>query len=320
MPLPQAPKLAALRPLGLFLAFTAVTLVGGALLAPPLYHLGQWAIAQDLVPQLRPFHFEKYFNRAVLVLAVACLLPLLRALGVRRAAPRLALPGGHRLLQLLAGTLIGVLGLFGVALCMVEMGVLHVARWPQAREVALAAVAGAAVGLIEECFFRGALFTALRRTMRWPWALGVVSLIFAVLHFIGPDPEAGQVTEVTWRSGLSLLPSLLHAFASPRLLGGTFVTLLLMGLVLGYAVLGSNNLMLALGLHSGWVFALKLVSKSCVQARVGVWMGDDLRSGLAPALMMLLTLALLAAALRWPAAGEATAARQADDDRPRQAA
>ena len=52
------------------LAFVVVG--SGAILAPWLWYLGQYLIAADILPQLKPFGFAKYLNRAVLILVIVC--------------------------------------------------------------------------------------------------------------------------------------------------------------------------------------------------------------------------------------------------------
>ena len=61
-----------LRAFAIYLAFIVA---GGALLAPWLWYLGQYLIEADILPQLKPFGFAKYLNRAV----------LLRRLGIENA-------------------------------------------------------------------------------------------------------------------------------------------------------------------------------------------------------------------------------------------
>jgi len=86
-----------LKEIGKIVAYCAVVVVGGACLAPPLFWLGQWAVQSDIIPQLRPFGFEKYFNRAVLVLSCWLVFGLLltgvAALRRRREPAAAEVPG-----------------------------------------------------------------------------------------------------------------------------------------------------------------------------------------------------------------------------------
>ena len=72
------------RPARSLLIYLAAVFLGGALLAPALHAMvtwggGHWPALQSLAE--KPFH--RYVSRSILVIAVAGLWPLLRALGVR---------------------------------------------------------------------------------------------------------------------------------------------------------------------------------------------------------------------------------------------
>lgn len=287
-----------MRAIGKILTYVLLVVGGGALLAPPLFYLGQWAIAQDLIPQLRPFGFEKYLNRAVLVLALGLLWPLIRGLGLQRWTDLRLQPNPWRLRDLLTGVLLAVGGLAAVGGLLLWGGDLTFARWPDAASILGAVLTGVIVALIEEGFFRGALFGVLRREMSWPVALVGLSLFFAVLHFLRPDPTVGRVQEVTWNSGLLLLPHLFWQFTHMDLVVGTLVTLFMMGCILGFAVVRTGSLYLAVGLHAGWVFALKLLTQVTSRPAASRWIGDDMRGGLAPAALMVVTGVLLLLLLR----------------------
>ena len=290
-----------MRAINKILLYVLAVVGGGALLAPGLFWLGQWAIQQDVIPQLRPFGFEKYLNRAVLVLALGLLWPLIRGLGLSRWTDLRLHPNPWRLRDLATGLALAVGGLAAVGALLVWGGDLTFKGWPDLPSVLGAVLTGAVVALIEETFFRGALFGVLRRDMSWPVALVGLSLFFAVLHFLRPDPSVGRVQEVAWNSGLLLLPHLFWQFSHMDLLLGTLFTLFLMGCVLGFAVVRTGSLYLAVGLHAGWVFALKLLSHITHITRrpeSSRWIGDDMRSGLAPAVLMAATGLILLLLLR----------------------
>ena len=260
-------------------------------MAPGLFWLGQWAITQDIIPQLRPFGFEKYLNRAVLVLALALLWPLIRGLGLNRWTDLRLHPNPWRLQDLFTGLGLAVGGLAAVGALLVWGGDLTFNGWPDMGSILGAVLTGVIVALIEEGFFRGALFGVLRREMSWPVALVGLSLFFAVLHFLRPDPSLGRIpgADVAWNSGLLLLPHLFWQFTHMDLVVGTLFTLFMMGCVLGFAVVRTGSLYLAVGLHAGWVFALKLLTHVTSRPGASRWIGDDMRSGLAPAVLMAVT-------------------------------
>ena len=73
-----------MRPGRVLLVFTLAVFVGGAFLAPWLYWLVQWgANHSSMFQSLAQNPFHRFVNRALLVLALAGLWPLTRALGMR---------------------------------------------------------------------------------------------------------------------------------------------------------------------------------------------------------------------------------------------
>ncbi len=112
------------------------------------------------------------------------------------------------------------------------------------------------VGFLEEIFFRGILFKGLMEDYGAVAAFIGANLVYAASHFFkapenfmsgGLDPFAGFRFLV-----LCLAPYLDTATTIPGLIG-----LFIIGLVLSYALLRSGSLYLSIGLHAGWVFAIK---------------------------------------------------------------
>ena len=117
--------------------------------------------------------------------------------------------------------------------------------------IALTAVA---VAVLEELLFRGAIFGSLRRFFDWMFALVLSSMIYAIVHFMQPVNTTG---EVTWLSGLELLPRMLGGFGDLHAVLPGFFNLTLAGLLLGLAYQRTGNLYFSIGLHAGWIFWLK---------------------------------------------------------------
>lgn len=288
-----------LKEISKILLYIAVVVGGGAFLAPPLFWLGQWAIATDVIPQLRPFGFPKYFNRAVLILALALLWPMLRWLGLKGWTDLQLRGNPDRWRDLGLGVLLGAGGLACVGLGLWQMGALTVHHRPRGLDLASALLTGTTVASVEEIFFRGALFGVLRRNLSWPKALAFLSVFFAVLHFVRPDPGAPPISDVSWFAGIRLIPRLFWQFAHLDMVLGSWLTLLLVGWTLGYTVVKTASLYFAIGMHAGWVFALKLLMQVARrQDAASLWIGHDMRSGLAPALLLLLTLLIVTLFLR----------------------
>jgi membrane protease YdiL (CAAX protease family) len=239
--------------------YLAAVFLGGALAAPWLYHAVH--AAAETFPVLQPIaahSFALYLSRAWLLAAGLGLWPLLRAVGMN-TWPALGLARsrgeGRRL----------VTGL-GLALAL-SVGVFALASVAGARQFASgwtgmefgvrllkAGQAAVFVGVIEELLFRGALLGILRRCVSWPLALGLSSVFYAMVHFLGraPEPET-----VGWASGLTALSSTLSP-AGAAGLTPAFLNLALAGLILGVCWQRTGSLFFPIGLHGGWILGLKL--------------------------------------------------------------
>ena len=283
-------------------AYFVGTLLLGALLAPPLFWAGHALGARvDSFHWLAATDFQRYFDRAMFLAALLLLWPAVRALhihGLRdlglRPDPR---PARHAALGFVpAAGLLWALGLI-----FWQAGVYaprHVAF--QAGDVVKIAFTAVAVATAEEAFFRGALQGLVGRTARPGVALVSVAAIFAVLHFLKPPEHAIGRQAVNGLSGFAFLPKCFWQWGDARLVLGGFVTLFLVGLVLGWARGRTRALWLPIGLHAGWVFGLKTFSHFSRHTAPGSFLiGDDLLHGLAPVAVVLLTGALVWLASRW---------------------
>ena len=65
-----------------------------------------------------------------------------------------------------------------------------------------------------------------------------------------------------------------------------FTALLTVGLILGYARFATSSLWLPIGLHSGWIFSLRLFSqltdRNELDPSLSLYIGDSLKEGLIP--------------------------------------
>jgi membrane protease YdiL (CAAX protease family) len=235
---------------------------------------------------LRTYPFQKFFNRAMLVAAVVLFWPLLYWLGMRGWRPpafRTDLRWKERLWSgfFMGG---GAMVLLGAGLW-VE-GVYRLRGVPGFADVLFLAVSASAVGLLEEVLFRGVLTGLFLRGTGPVGALWWTSGLFAMVHFLKPDPSV-KVPEVGWLSGFALVPHSFHQFADPLLFLGGFGTLLTLGLVLGMALQRTGSLWMSIGFHAGLVFAkgLFLMCFRLVAERQP-WAGSQLQVGLAPVLAL----------------------------------
>jgi len=246
-----------MRPLWALVIYIVGVFFGGALLAPWLYELAQ----HSAIPKLAAVPFHRFMDRSFLVLALAGVWPLLRALGAKSLRETGLVPLYGQSKKLAGGLLLGFLSLAVVA------GIVLLSRGRVLTEGASAgkivgtvlgaAGTAAAVATIEEILFRGGVFGGLRRMFYWPLALVLSSLIFALVHFLHRAELTGPVA---WNSGLLLLPRMLGGFLDFYALVPGFFSLTLVGVLLGLAYQRTGNLYFSIGLHAGWIFWLKIFS------------------------------------------------------------
>jgi membrane protease YdiL (CAAX protease family) len=112
-----------------------------------------------------------------------------------------------------------------------------------------------AVGIVEEVLFRGALFHYLLRRASCPLAVGLTSLLFAVVHFF----RSGSITVDRYSLFLGPLAAwdLLYGWWEHFDVFPDLVGLMLVSVVLCWSVLLAGDIYLAIGLHTGWVFVIQ---------------------------------------------------------------
>jgi hypothetical protein len=126
-------------------------------------------------------------------------------------------------------------------------------EWLQ--RIASAAVAAVAVAVIEEGLFRGAVFSALRRTLPFAGAAATVSGLFAWVHFMERPPAPAAVGPWT---GLFMLAEMMRGLTHLHMLFPAMINLGLIGWMLAMARERTGSLAMPIGLHAGWVFWLKI--------------------------------------------------------------
>jgi len=243
------------RPLLALAAFLLFVFIGGALLAPWLYHA-----VQALAPgtRLARAPFARVENRALLLMALVGVPFYVRASGIRRWADVGLDPRAIRWGRVGAGFALGFFSLAAVCAVAILGGgrALNLARTPGqlAGHFAGALATAAIVAVIEELLFRGAIFGGLRRGLPWGAALVGSSAIYAIVHFMGRPANPPAIDAL---SGLRVLPSMLAGMAQPGGLVPAFLNLTLAGVVLGLAYHFTGDILTSIGIHAGWIFWLK---------------------------------------------------------------
>lgn len=208
--------------------------------------------------------------------------------------------------QALLGAAIGLLTLGSIGLLCGLFGARIIQYAPDGRSLLARAVsylgAGLVVALIEETVCRGILFRLLARLWRaWPAAL-ITSLLFALAHFLSPDPRVflgpsfwATVNQV-FVSTLAMVPQADHF--SLR-----FLNLTLLGLVFCAFVARTGAIWLGVGAHAAWVWVIKFhwyYTDTNPAMPVNLWLGSrgDFMDSVAAALALV---GLIVWAVRRPA-------------------
>jgi membrane protease YdiL (CAAX protease family) len=121
-----------------------------------------------------------------------------------------------------------------------------------------AILSGFTVGILEEVFFRGIIFRGLLEDWKPLPAFLVANLFYSALHFVKPG-ERYFLTGIEPWAGFRHLFSTFAPFFEPAEIAPGLIGLLLIGIVLSYAFARTGTLYLAIGLHAGWVIAIKTI-------------------------------------------------------------
>ncbi|MCG8324915.1 MAG: CPBP family intramembrane metalloprotease, partial [Thiotrichales bacterium] len=128
-----------------------------------------------------------------------------------------------------------------------------------ARLILLAALAGVIIGIAEETIFRGAIQGVLMKHLHHVLAIGLTALVYAGLHFI-KFPELPADMAPAWHNGLYLLGDSFKA-GYFQYNFDKFITLLLLGILLGMLRAIQGNIALCIGVHAGLVMMMKISRK-----------------------------------------------------------
>ncbi|NCC52933.1 MAG: CPBP family intramembrane metalloprotease, partial [Spartobacteria bacterium] len=136
----------------------------------------------------------------------------------------------------------------------VRSGLAPVGLWAQG---ALFVFGALIVGVVEELIFRGGIFGMARRGCGVVGGALVTGVLFAGVHFADPEPPDGVVYG-HWYAGLRMIPYMFtpHDFIAHN--GYLALTLLCMGIMLCFFYVTTGNLYFGIGLHAGWVWAMRM--------------------------------------------------------------
>jgi len=191
-----------------------------------------------------------------------------------------ALPWRRFLKQSLLWGLIGMAtaGVGAAFLLLTQLRVMNLSFVPSAAGFAriflVGVGSGISVALLEETVFRGVMHTAIaRESGAWTAAL-LTAPLFAVLHFFAKVriPAA----DIGWGSGFDLLVLSFAPLSHPALVLDSFLSWLVVGLILSLTRVLTGNIGVAIGLHAGWVVVLRMLQESTTSGNspaYSAWVG-----------------------------------------------
>jgi hypothetical protein len=255
--------------------FIFVALLAGSLIVAAALTYPAWLLVGTI--SVEPVH--RVMNRLAMLFALIGLIVLTRRLGLsNRESTGYGVPRREFLRQLVIGWLCGfvlmaplVAFLFGLDIRELksgfdgEWGVLFVSG----------ALSGLAVAFIEETFFRGVLFSAIRRTSGAAAAIIAPSLLYAALHFLGGKLRVAP-DEVAWSHGFIVLSRLFERYAQPIALLDSFLALFALGALLALIRLRTGAIAACIGLHAAGVCTIAVLRKATivdVNAPYAEWVG-----------------------------------------------
>ncbi|MFD2113274.1 CPBP family intramembrane glutamic endopeptidase [Thiorhodococcus fuscus] len=259
-----------MRMTALFFAYLFACFLLAALLTYPLMATGWIAIDAHRV-----------MGRLAQVFILAGLWPLLAFLRLDdRAALGYRPTGAFMLRRIGLGWLVGlaILGALVAVLMTLEIRVLDpgLVIWPGLVEKGIQAlIGGLLIGVLEETFFRGALYTAIRGRDGVRSAVLWSSALYAVLHFMKPGALPDGMA-FDWFGALWMF---VHAFADLFQWKNldSLVALFAVGVFLSLVRERSGHIGWCIGMHAGWVFAIQMtrrVSDGNPASDLGFLVGD----------------------------------------------
>lgn len=238
--------------------FFVILIVGTVLLAavitPYVYAALRWAFEQDLWP------FSRVYDRVALAVALLILMSRRRDLPVKEIRNLLtAAPAKHIALLIAVGLVVSLstalAGLPGLVasgrFIWNDRSVLDFVK-----KISVELPLGLLISFLEEFFFRAVMFVSLSRRMPWFFAAILSSLLYSVVHFVQPVktyiPEQLNLA-VGYDYTYTVVARLFTIDLLPAFFG-----LFLVGVVLCAVLRTTGSIYICIGLHTGWILAMKL--------------------------------------------------------------
>ena len=249
-----------MRAFAAFIALMAAAVIGGALLAYPVYSL-----AHELGADW-PFH--RVANRLATLVLLVGLIWLLRRMHLNnRADLGYGLERRRFIVVALKSLAIGTLSMLPIIAMLLALD-LREARADLslalgAKIAVRGLISGVLVALIEETFFRGALHTAIKRESGARATIVLTSLVYASVHFLNRVRIPHE--SVDWSSWFTLITRTFSAFADPARILDSILALLAVGVLLGLVRERFGHIAACIGLHAGWVWVIAMARELTVR-------------------------------------------------------
>lgn len=253
--------LANMRAIIVFLLFIVFAYINGALFAYPL------KLALDPVFQLE---YKKYLQYATLISGLLISGVYLHYYGLL-SFQGFGFSGKRKTFfaQLINGMVygIGVMLVIEIVLFVLGIHVFNDRRGYTLDEFLLRLIKAVSlallISLVEESSFRGGLFSGLlKKTNAW-LAMLLSSALYASVHFIRYR-EAPPDTDINWLTGFIMMPEIFRRFYEWSIMD-YFLTLFMLGLLLGLLRLRHGTIAACIGVHAGLVTVVKLADYYAVR-------------------------------------------------------
>jgi len=244
------------------LIFLLLALALTCVISPWMALGADWTAARwpDLLEERVPF--ARIFNRAFMIAGITLFIVARRYLISTEIKPLLAVKASTAWQAFLTGCGLA-LGSMALLLALMTVADVYTPFFRLSLGKSLSRIAGALasgvfVGFMEEIFFRGLLFVGFLQRGRPLRAYVLANLFYSALHFVKPGDDY-FLDRLDFLAGFRHLLTTFQPFLEPATLLPGFIGLFLIGVVLSYALVRTGHLYLSIGLHAGWIIALKTV-------------------------------------------------------------
>lgn len=256
--------------------FLFVALLAGALIVAAAVTYPAWLLVGTI--SIEPVH--RVMNRVAMLLALIGLVVLTRRLGLaNREAMGYGPPRAVFVKELAIGWVAGLLLMTPLVAALLGLDIREVRPSFDRAWLPLifgGILSGFAVAFIEETFFRGVLFTAVRRTSGIAAAVVAPSLLYAALHFLGGRLRVAP-ENVSWEHGFLVLARLFERYANPLEFADSFLALFMLGVLLALIRLRTGAIAACIGLHAAGVCVIAVLRKATevnTTAEQAGWVGS----------------------------------------------